>query len=148
MSVKAYWTLKRCKAVYNTMRKDFTALESYHDVSLSVFQCDNHQLNSKNKTFMLQSCWFANAKVDNVQLLFPLCRHLASLKLMTGLHIFMQWWCLSECGWIQNQRNLPLPKWILSFQTPNSDVNNWYLGYCRYYISWHHFIWDAFRINI
>ncbi len=52
MSLKAYQTPKHCTEVCSI---DFTTLDSYHDHNEFIFQQDNHEINSRNTAFTLQS---------------------------------------------------------------------------------------------
>ena len=56
MDLKAFHLPKHCTSVYNTMRQDFTAMESYHGGNhIIIFRCNDHEVNSRNTTLKLQS---------------------------------------------------------------------------------------------
>ncbi len=44
VSLKAYQTPKHCTVLYNTVRTDFTTLESYHSDNHSIFCLDDHEV--------------------------------------------------------------------------------------------------------
>lgn len=41
--------------IYNTMRKDFTTLESYHKDNHFIISCNDRQVNRRHVAFILQS---------------------------------------------------------------------------------------------
>ena len=46
---------KYCSVVNNTMRQDFTVLESYHRSKYTIFNHNNHEVNSRKTFLALQS---------------------------------------------------------------------------------------------
>lgn len=63
MNLKVDLMPKCCRAVYYTVTRDFTALESYHSGNSFVFQHNCNKMNSRNTAGMCACIWLTTTAV-------------------------------------------------------------------------------------